>query len=244
MSRVFYIDSSDEPASNHILNEIGVSIVFASVANGFQEVTTLSKLHELTIEHKSSQKLIYKIVDGEVNLDIRDSANAWVRCCLSPGHIVTIASGTYHRFSHPYISSVRLSIERIDDGKNIIGSLYQPRFNEDSDNHNIIAPVINIRQLICDLCSQFFYSGWVTGTGGSISIRHGNRIYMTPSGVPKERLQPDELFLLDSSGTLLQPPNRKVGAKIPKLTDCSPLFFHCYQIRNAGIIAIRIISTK
>ena len=24
----------------------------------------------------------------------------------------------------------------------------------------------------------------VTGTGGSISIRHGNRLFMTPSGVP------------------------------------------------------------
>ena len=54
-----------------------------------------------------------------------------------------------------------------------------------------------MRQLIVDLCRQFYELGWVTGTGGSISIRHGNRVYMTPSGVQKERILPEELYVLD-----------------------------------------------
>jgi hypothetical protein len=29
------------------------------------------------------------------------------------------------------------------------------------------------------------------------SIRHGNRVYMTPSGVQKERILPEELYVLD-----------------------------------------------
>ena len=74
----------------------------------------------------------------------------------------------------------------------------------------------------------------MTGTGGSISIRYGNRIYMTPSGVQKERIAPEDIFLLDTSGEVLSFPPQKTPNKIPKLTDCSPLFFHAYRLRNAG----------
>lgn len=92
----------------------------------------------------------------------------------------------------------------------------------------------SIRELVCELCRQFFTSGWVTGTGGSISIRHENRIYMTPSGVQKERIQPDELFVLGNEGETLQVPIQKAGCKPPKLSDCSPLFMHAFVQRNAG----------
>ena len=33
------------------------------------------------------------------------------------------------------------------------------------DNH------LSTRELVCELCRHFFLLGWVTGTGGSISIR-------------------------------------------------------------------------
>ncbi|KAL1475176.1 hypothetical protein MTO96_020149 [Rhipicephalus appendiculatus] len=38
------------------------------------------------------------------------------------------------------------------------------------------------RNLIPELCRQFYDLGWVTGTGGGISIRHGHEIYIAPSG--------------------------------------------------------------
>lgn len=39
-----------------------------------------------------------------------------------------------------------------------------------------------VRELVCELCRLFYEHGWVTGTGGSISIRWNDGIYMTPSG--------------------------------------------------------------
>ena len=65
------------------------------------------------------------------------------------------------------------------------------------------------RELVCELCRQFYNAGWVTGTGGSISIRIGGAIFMTPSGVQKERIHPDELFVVDRNGALLSEPNAK-----------------------------------
>ena len=50
---------------------------------------------------------------------------------------------------------------------------------------------------IVELCRQFYGMGWCTGTGGGISIREGGRIYMAPSGVQKERIAEDDIFVLD-----------------------------------------------
>uniref|UniRef100_A0A8C1JEP5 APAF1 interacting protein n=1 Tax=Cyprinus carpio TaxID=7962 RepID=A0A8C1JEP5_CYPCA len=45
------------------------------------------------------------------------------------------------------------------------------------------------RVLIPELCRLFYELGWVTGTGGGVSLRHGEHIYIAPSGVQKERIQ-------------------------------------------------------
>jgi ribulose-5-phosphate 4-epimerase/fuculose-1-phosphate aldolase len=37
--------------------------------------------------------------------------------------------------------------------------------------------------------------GWVTGTGGGISIKLDDEIYIAPSGVQKERIQIDDIFI-------------------------------------------------
>jgi methylthioribulose 1-phosphate dehydratase/enolase-phosphatase E1 len=93
-----------------------------------------------------------------------------------------------------------------------------------------------VRNLVCELCRQFFHMGWVTGTGGSISIRKDEKIYMTPSGVPKERILPEELFVVDGSGNILLSPSACSGASVPKLSDCAPLFLHAFRKRNAGAV--------
>jgi methylthioribulose 1-phosphate dehydratase/enolase-phosphatase E1 len=92
-----------------------------------------------------------------------------------------------------------------------------------------------IRSLVCELCRQFYQLGWVTGTGGSISIRHEENIFMTPSGVQKERIQPDELFIVDFKGEIIKAPEAKGGGSA-KLSDCAPLFLHAYNQRNAGAV--------
>jgi hypothetical protein len=99
----------------------------------------------------------------------------------------------------------------------------------------------DLRKLVCELCRQFFVAGWVTGTGGSISIRQGEQIFMTPSGVQKERIQPEDLFIVDKAGTILSTPEVVLG-KTPKLSDCAPLFLHAYNQRNAGKYTLIFIS--
>lgn len=93
---------------------------------------------------------------------------------------------------------------------------------------------LETKKLICELCRQFFEAGWVTGTGGSISIRNDEKIFMTPSGVQKERIKPDEIFTVDINGDVLNTPEQKPGCRVPKLSDCAPLFLHAYVQRNAG----------
>jgi len=77
--------------------------------------------------------------------------------------------------------------------------------NEDQDNSSTTDPDSLIRSNdllhpanhISDLCRRFYTLGWVTGTGGGVSIRHGNHIFLAPSGVQKEMMQPTDMFVMD-----------------------------------------------
>ncbi|KAK6330293.1 Methylthioribulose-1-phosphate dehydratase [Orbilia blumenaviensis] len=82
--------------------------------------------------------------------------------------------------------------------------------------------------LICELCRNFYTLGWVTGTGGGISIRKEEHIYIAPSGVQKERLEPHNMFILSypSLDYLRRPINLKPSA-------CTPLFLAAYD-KGAG----------
>jgi methylthioribulose 1-phosphate dehydratase/enolase-phosphatase E1 len=60
---------------------------------------------------------------------------------------------------------------------------------------------------------------------------------MTPSGVQKERIQPEDIFVLDVHGTMLSVPSRKPGTlRAPKLSECSPLFLVAFRHRKAGAV--------
>lgn len=87
------------------------------------------------------------------------------------------------------------------------------------------------RKLICELCRQFYAQGWVSGTGGGISIRDGERVYMAPSGVQKERVEPEHIFELDLAGEVVRAP-----AGDFKLSACAPLFLNAFEIRGAGAV--------
>lgn len=88
------------------------------------------------------------------------------------------------------------------------------------------------RTLIPELCRQFYAQGWVSGTGGGISVRRGDRIFMAPSGVQKERLRPEDLFELDLEGNVVARP-ADPGLK---LSACAPLFLNAYRLRDAGAV--------
>ncbi|MFW5924687.1 MAG: methylthioribulose 1-phosphate dehydratase [Myxococcota bacterium] len=88
------------------------------------------------------------------------------------------------------------------------------------------------RQTIVELCRHFYGLGWVSGTGGGLSLREGDRVYMAPSGVQKERLRPEDLFELDGEGRILSRPANPSLA----LSACAPLFYNAYRLRDAGAV--------
>eukprot|EP00897_Mesotaenium_endlicherianum_P000305 jgi/Mesen1/10275/ME000785S09552 len=95
------------------------------------------------------------------------------------------------------------------------------------------AEVTEARSLVSELCRQFYTLGWVSGTGGSISIKVNDTsrenkdriIVMAPSGVQKERMEPDDMYVLAPDGEVLSQPVRKPAPhKPPKCSECGPLF--------------------
>ncbi|KAL7000430.1 hypothetical protein U1Q18_001580 [Sarracenia purpurea var. burkii] len=101
------------------------------------------------------------------------------------------------------------------------------------------------RALVSELCRHFYTLGWVSGTGGSISIKvrddsipkSRQLIVMSPSGIQKERMVPEDIFVLSSDGFILStPPLKSYPHYPPKCTDSTPLFLKAYEMRSAGAV--------
>eukprot|EP00898_Chlorokybus_atmophyticus_P002980 jgi/Chlat1/3683/Chrsp24S00803 len=94
------------------------------------------------------------------------------------------------------------------------------------------------RELVAELCRLFYDQGWVSGTGGSISIKVNEDLYaMAPSGVQKERMKAEDIYVLKGDGTIIaQPVTRPWPHKPPKVSECAPLFMAAYNMRNAGAV--------
>uniref|UniRef100_A0A7S3R9P0 Probable bifunctional methylthioribulose-1-phosphate dehydratase/enolase-phosphatase E1 n=1 Tax=Dunaliella tertiolecta TaxID=3047 RepID=A0A7S3R9P0_DUNTE len=105
-------------------------------------------------------------------------------------------------------------------------------------NGSLPPAVVEAKALVCELCRLFYGQGWVSGTGGGISVKnHPDFIAMAPSGVQKERMQPEDIFVLDAKGQVVETPKAKPPpARPPKLSECSPLFMAAYELRNAGAV--------
>ncbi|KAL6972402.1 hypothetical protein U1Q18_047363, partial [Sarracenia purpurea var. burkii] len=106
-------------------------------------------------------------------------------------------------------------------------------------------PVRESKVLISELCRQFYNLGWVSGTGGSITVKvHDDSIpkphqliVMSPSGVQKERMVPEDMYVLSPSGSILSHPlSKPYPHKPPKCSDCGPLFMKAYEMCNAGAV--------
>ena len=71
----------------------------------------------------------------------------------------------------------------------------------------------------CDILVDAYKRNWITSRDGNISIRHHDRdhFYITPSGVRKQTMQPDQFKKI---GILYQPVNRYSWTELP-YTDIS-----------------------
>ncbi|KAK4486945.1 hypothetical protein RD792_006260 [Penstemon davidsonii] len=105
--------------------------------------------------------------------------------------------------------------------------------------------VYDTKALVSELCKQFYGLGWVLGTGGSVSVKvfddkepkSDQLIVMSPSGVQKERMMPEDMYVLSSDGVVLSTPRSKsYPYNSPKCSECTPLFLQAYKIRNAGAV--------
>ncbi|NXU74437.1 MTNB dehydratase, partial [Oreotrochilus melanogaster] len=101
--------------------------------------------------------------------------------------------------------------------------------------------MLHPRNLIPELCKLFYDLGWVTGTGGGISLKHGNEIYIAPSGVQKERIQPEDIFVCDMNerDISVPPPHKKL-----KKSQCTPLFMNAYTMRDPFTTVAGIRSSQ
>ena len=86
--------------------------------------------------------------------------------------------------------------------------------------------------LICELARQFYDLGWVTGTGGGICIRDGERVTVAPSGVQKERMTPDQMFTLALDGSIIDHPLDETL----RPSECTSLFLAAIRLRDAGAV--------
>jgi methylthioribulose-1-phosphate dehydratase len=88
------------------------------------------------------------------------------------------------------------------------------------------------RSLICDLARSFYDLGWVSGTGGGICIREGDRVVVAPSGVQKERMAPEQMFTIALDGSVLVRPEDESL----RPSECSALFLQAINLRDAGAV--------
>ncbi|KAJ3197351.1 hypothetical protein HK101_004227 [Irineochytrium annulatum] len=56
-------------------------------------------------------------------------------------------------------------------------------------------------------------------------------IYLAPSGVQKERIKPEDLFVVTPAQEVVRAPPTATGWK---MSQCTPLFFNAYNARGAG----------
>jgi len=91
-----------------------------------------------------------------------------------------------------------------------------------------------VRELLCELLRVFYAKNWVSGTGGGIcAVESPGRLLLAPTGVHKERVTPDDLFVVDaSSGEVLEPP---ADASL-RPSECGEIFRSIIAARGAGSV--------
>ncbi|KAG0644951.1 Methylthioribulose-1-phosphate deHydratase [Hyphodiscus hymeniophilus] len=108
--------------------------------------------------------------------------------------------------------------------------------SEDSNDHLIKSTdPQHPANLIPELCKKFWTLGWVTGTGGGASIRNDDLVYLAPSGVQKELMKPEDIYVLELSKQL--DPKKRIYLRSPpafKPSQCTPLFIAAFTKCGAG----------
>ena len=85
----------------------------------------------------------------------------------------------------------------------------------------------NTKEIIASLARQFYGLGWFPGSGGSLTIRQSpDRIFIAPSGVQKERIKANDIFILDRNAQVIERPPQERNLRP---SQCTPLFMVAYN---------------
>ena len=290
LPNIFYLDDPQDGASAYLLTEVGVTVAAISVDAA---ASSAAALPHFSCEHTLAVDVSYAVRNGDVGsllVDVRDSADAWLRIIVFAGESVRVSAGRSRRVRFadsaeaPWARALRVSeaaggealyprspswarstvpalglhiaarlrapvraaaelivTPALTTLEALVSAGYAPRFSTAEAEADFDVPFFSrpgqnghARALVAELCASFYTLGWVTGTGGSISIRIGNRIFMAPSGVQKERMQPADIYVLDGAGGEIYEPRPLPGRPALKLSQCAPLFQHAFSLRNAG----------
>ena len=185
---LYYLDNQFERGTQAILGELGCRVVKGAPRR------TGPSVEKGLLEYQCEEDVTLFVTEGAAFVDLRDTADCWLRAkVVAGGPGLQIKADVFRRVQEA-VKGIPTSIvqegssskkEGNGKGKSAAAATAAQvvrRYANPRDAFDVIE-YHKVRELTCELCRQFFQAGWVTGTGGSISIRHGNRIYMTPSGV-------------------------------------------------------------
>jgi L-fuculose-phosphate aldolase len=98
-------------------------------------------------------------------------------------------------------------------------------------------------ETICDILKDAYSRNWITSRDGNVSIRHHDRnhFYITPSGVRKQTLQPDQFKKIGIHGLLWQEePYTDISANL-KPSGEIPLHFGLQRAMGQHSNDVRVV---
>lgn len=95
------------------------------------------------------------------------------------------------------------------------------------------------KSLFCSYCRLLYDRHLVTGVGGNLSVRVGERFFLTPTGYSLRDIRPESVVVLDAGGKVLEggTPTKDVNMHLRILRTRSDVRVVCH-IHGASLIAL------